>query len=60
VGTITHQWIDDRASLFGVEIALQFRRTLDVGEQGSDSLALTVECERIIGLLWREPNVGRV
>ncbi|MGB6552883.1 MAG: hypothetical protein WBE78_05280 [Candidatus Binataceae bacterium] len=34
--------IDDRARLFRVEILLQLRRTLDVGEQRRDGLALAI------------------
>ena len=35
--------IDDRARFFGVEVLLQLRRTLDVGEQRRDHLALAFE-----------------
>jgi hypothetical protein len=38
--------IDDRARLLGIEIAHQLRRTLDVGEQRRDRLALAVDCLR--------------
>ena len=34
--------IDDRARFFGIEILLQFGRSLDVGEQRGDRLALAV------------------
>jgi hypothetical protein len=32
--------IDNRAGLLGVEVLHQLHRTLDVGEQGGDGLAL--------------------
>jgi hypothetical protein len=36
--------VDNRARLFGVEIRHQLGRTLDVGEQRGDRLALTIDC----------------
>ena len=38
--------VDDRARFFGIEIAHQLRRVLDVREQRRDRLALAVECLR--------------
>ena len=35
--------IDNRARLFGIEVAHQFGRTLDVGEQRGDRLALALD-----------------
>lgn len=35
--------IDDRARLFGIEILLKLRRSLDIGEQRGDCLALTFD-----------------
>ena len=46
---VDHQlerWIDNRARLFRIEILLKLSRSLDVGEQCGDRLALAVggEC----------------
>jgi hypothetical protein len=38
--------VDDRARLLGVEVAHQFRRTLDIGEQRGDRLAFTLDVFR--------------
>jgi hypothetical protein len=43
--------IDDRARLFGIEIAHQLGRALDVGEQCRDRLALALDCRRSVRLL---------
>ena len=36
-------WIDNRASLLGVEVLLKFSRALDVSEQRGDGLAFTFD-----------------
>jgi hypothetical protein len=51
--------IDDRARLFGIEIAHQFGRALDVGEQRGDGLALAIRCRRSIQLFRLHPNFRR-
>jgi len=48
--------IDDRARLFGVEVLFELGRTLDVGEERGDGLALAVERRRGIGTLGRDAN----
>ncbi len=51
LGRVDHQLerrIDNRARLFGVEILLQFRRPLDIGEQRGDRLALAVQRRGVI------------
>ena len=49
--------VDDRARLFGIEIAHQLRRALDIGEQSGNGLALAVK--QLAGrLLWRDTNLG--
>jgi hypothetical protein len=42
--------VDDRARFFGIEIAHQLRRALDVGKQRGYGLALAVERSRKAGL----------
>ena len=49
--------VDDRARLLGIEVAHQFGRALDVGEQRGDRLALAFE--RVAGrLLRRDTKIG--
>ena len=49
--------VDDRARLFGIEIAHQLGRALDIGEQRGDRLALALE--RVAGrLLRRDTKIG--
>ena len=47
--------IDNRARFFGVEVLLQLGRSLDVGEQRGDRLALAVRDVRV-GLFRRYPH----
>ena len=50
--SINHQLerrIDDRLRLFGVEILYQLYRTLDIGKQCGDRLALAVDRSRRLG-----------
>ena len=50
--------VDDRARLLGIKIAHQLRRSLDVGEQRGDGLALAVDRRRSIWLLRSDANLG--
>src|SRR5260221_11803165 len=49
--------IDNRASLFGIEILLEFRRSLEVREQRGDGLALSFGGRSSIRPFWRESNI---
>jgi len=50
--------IDDDARLFGVELLHQLGRTLDVGEQRRDRLALAVDHRRSVWLFGRYADIG--
>ncbi len=51
-------WIDDRASLFGVEVSHQLGRALDIREQRRDRFTLTITGCRCARLIRPESNPG--
>jgi hypothetical protein len=50
------RWVDHAARVLRVEILHQLDRSLDVGKQRGDGLALAVRKRRGIRLLWCDAN----